>query len=36
MSVDTIGRQRRLVRTYPTSLERAWELLQVAAAEVDA
>ena len=26
MSVDTIGRQRRLVRTYPTSLQRAWEL----------
>lgn len=26
MSVETIGRQRRLVRSYPTSLERAWEL----------
>ena len=26
MSIQTIGRRRRLVRTYPTSLERAWEL----------
>jgi uncharacterized protein YndB with AHSA1/START domain len=26
MTVESIGKRRRIVRTYPTSLERAWEL----------
>lgn len=26
MTVESIGRRRRIVRTYPTTLERAWEL----------
>lgn len=29
MTVESIGIRRRIVRTYPTSLERAWALAEL-------